>query len=184
MTDENSLGSNIMIVQGNHKKRNAAIVVVISLIVLATFAYLFQAGFIDFGNLSKLAILPTPSAPVVTRVDLESCNLKAEGNPLVYGEIIRIKEGQRDDLVGAFRGNVNQVELTEQGALLEMLSPRADQKYTFSIISEKNLIMNNATQKEMQLSELKPGMTLLMSFNCYKNQNNKFKIVSIIVMGI
>lgn len=184
MTDENSLGPNIMIVQSNHKKRNAAIFVVISLLVLAVLAYAYQAGLIDFGNLSKLATLPSPSTQVVTRVDLESCDLKAEGNPLVYGEIIRIKEGQRDDLVGAFRGNVNQVELTKQGALLELLSPQADQKYTFSITSEKNLIMNNATQKEMQLSELKPGMTLVMSFNCFKNQNNKFKIVRILVMGI
>lgn len=184
MTDSNPLDPKIMIVKENHRKRNVVITLVIILLILAFLAYLYTR-YIEYSSLSKLFAPPDSStSSSQARVDLESCSLKAEGNPLVDGEIVRIKEGGRDDLVGAFRGNVNNVELTDSGALVELLSPRADQKYTFSITAEKNLIINNGTQKEMQLSELKPGMTLLMSFNCYKNQNNKFKIVRILVMGI
>lgn len=184
MTDANSRDPKIIIVQSNHRKRNAIIAVVLIALILVTITYLYTR-YIEYSSLSKLFAPPdSSSSPSLARVNLESCSLKAEGNPLVDGEIVRIKEGGRDDLVGAFRGNVNNVELTDTGALVELLSPKADQKYTFLITGEKNLIINNATQKEMQLSELKPGMTLLMSFNCYKKQNNKFKIVRILVMGI
>lgn len=123
---------------------------------------------------------PTPTPPLVS--NLETCDVKKEGNPLVND--VKTIEGS---IIGSFRGNINAFEynLQDQSASLELISPRGDQKHTFNLIEEEKLVYDAIELKDLALSDLKRGQTVAISFNCFPDQpkDKQFRITRVAITG-
>lgn len=131
----------------------------------------------------KTASSSSPSPTVLReakKVNLETCDLKKEGNPLV-SDVTKLPDGT---IVGNFVGNINKTESFVDGRLsLEVVAPRGDQTYTFTVREEEGLVFDLKEGKDLSLSDLAPGNTITMSFNCFPEKNNQFKITRITVTG-
>lgn len=121
----------------------------------------------------------TPTNQTDTTADLENCQVSKPGNPLV-DNLTKLSDGT---VVGTFRGNINNVSIASKSAKIELVSPKADQIHTFTVKQERGLVFDAVNLKELALTDLKRGQTLVISFNCFpKNSPDKqFKITRIAI---
>lgn len=129
---------------------------------------------------------PQPTQPIVTSANLESCDVKKEGNPLVEDvETLNI-EGQ-EIVVGNFRGNINNVTLSEdkQTAQVEVVAPRGDQTHTFSLREQNGLVYDMTSGEDGTLADLAKGQVVTISFDCAQNAQKvkEFKLTRFTITG-
>lgn len=157
----------------------------IQMLLLGTVLILFVAvaGLVFYLYQSQRKPLRPPVTPLpeVTRDNLESCSVKKEGNPLV-NDVKALPDGT---IVGNFRGNINKVELTDDRKFtsLEVVSPRGDQNHTFRVREEDGLVYDVTSGKNLKLTDLAPGQTVFMSFDCFPQKSGQFKITRISITG-
>lgn len=129
---------------------------------------------------------PTQTAEQPSK-NLETCSITKEGNPLVDGEIRKLKDKNGEIVVSTFRGNINKYnyDATKSSSSLELISPKGDQSYTFVLKEEKGLVYDAIDLKDLTLKDLKIGQTVVLSFNCftYKPENEQFRITRVAVTG-
>lgn len=170
---------NIVIAQSNHKKRNVAIVAIIVILILgmlSALTYLYKYGFIDPTSFPGYSLLYN-YVPAPNLSDLESCDVKKEGNPLVE-DYQKFTANGRRVIIGTYRGNINQINTDP--FRFQLISPKADQVYNFTTLKdEKGLIFDDTTQKELKLADLELGNSIVMSFNCFPGSKSVFKITKI-----
>lgn len=105
------------------------------------------------------------------------CKVIKEGNALVVAVTTIPNE---NTIVGALLGNINQITGSDTDYKIDLLSPTASQRYIFDIKDESGLVRDSNTNKEIKLSDLKRGQTLLVSYNCTPNPiKDQFKITDI-----
>lgn len=120
------------------------------------------------------------ATPEAIKINLETCDVKKEGNPLV-SDVTKLPDGT---IVGNFAGNINKTESFLDGRLsFEVIAPKGDQTYTFTVREEEGLVFDLKEGKDLKLTDLAPGNTVTMSFNCFPEKNNQFKITRITVTG-
>lgn len=137
--------------------------------------------------------LSTPfSTPIPESLNLESCDIKLEENPLVQGKIEKFtspdaKLEQQAVVVGRFYGILHTFDLNtnKTEADIQLISPKGDQVLPFHIKDAPGIIQNTETKQHMSITTLKPGLTILMSFNCFPNMKygERFKITQFAVTG-
>ena len=140
----------------------------------------------------KVQSLPSPTkttqAPSIKTDNLDdqisSCKITKEGNSLV-DDVQTINTGKASVLVGTFRANVNKItpDSTNSSPLIELISPRGDQTHSFRVTEEKGLVYDSINLKDLTLKDLKPGKTVTVSFNCFPDRGNLFKISRISVLS-
>lgn len=129
----------------------------------------------------KLTITPPPKI-VDASQGLESCSVKKEGNPLVE-DVRSLPDGT---IIGVIRGNIDNISFNmgKKSGAISLISISQGQSHTFKRIEDEEGLVYDATlQKEIKLSGLKRGMTVQISFNCFPDQDDLFKITRIAVIG-
>ncbi|MBI4078781.1 MAG: hypothetical protein HY429_00565 [Candidatus Levybacteria bacterium] len=136
-----------------------------------------------YSTRQETATIPTPNVSFqpTSIPSLESCSIKEEGNPLVQ-DVQILKDGT---IFGTFRGNIQTYTLNQSSssATMEVISPRGDQTHTFTIKEEPGLVYDAIAQKDLTLSNLRRGLTVVISFNCFPNKGNLFRLTRIAVTG-
>lgn len=151
--------------------------------------YIWKEG--SLADLQKITrrVVPTSSPapslpPVSSTLSFTGCEIEKQGNPLV--EDVRVLDIEGENVVvGTMRGNINQISFGEdqKSAKIELISPKAEQTYTFTAEEETGLVYDGIELKDLNLLDLKQGMTVVASFNCFSEQDNKFLITRITVTG-
>ncbi|KKQ65530.1 MAG: hypothetical protein US86_C0010G0001 [Candidatus Daviesbacteria bacterium GW2011_GWA2_38_24] len=137
----------------------------------------------NFSLKKPATVTPSPTSRALSLEEqINNCSITKEGNPLV-NDVQVFKTGEKEAMVGTFRANINKVypDSTKLSPSIELVSPRGDQTHTFRVTEEKGLVYDAVNQKDLKLTDLKPGLTVAASFNCFPDQNNLFKITQISV---
>ena len=174
------------------KLRWLVIIIGLSILIIAL------AYGIKYLKTSKKPVVPvqsivqtTPSRiPTPLQGNLESCDVKKEGNPLLETDPKTLNVNGEKVIVGTFKGNVNQINLDKidktatVSASIELVSPTGDQVYTFKVKEEKGLVYDAVNLKDLTLTGLKKGQTVVLSFNCFTRFNNLFRITIVAVTSM
>lgn len=109
----------------------------------------------------------------------EKCTITKEDNPLV-DYLTKLEDGA---VVGTLGGNLQEVNIDGDSAKIVLVSPRAEQMHQFTLKEEKGLVYDSVTNKDAALKDLKAGQNVTMSFNCFPQKNNLFKITRVDIRG-
>lgn len=162
-------------------------------IVLAVFfVILILAFFLTFSNKfnfskqnpQKNLSESSSSASTSNPNSLERCDIKKATNPLLEVEAQVINSNKGEELVGSFKGNIQDISLSADNlsALIEVSSLLGAQRHTFNIKAEGGLSVFNITKKkDLTIVDLKKGQTISLTFSCPKAQKDLFKITKITV---
>ena len=139
-----------------------------------------------------LSTIPPASKPASKPIDLESCDIKAEDNPLVEGKIEKFTDPnapleKQEVLVGRFYGILHTINLKpdKSEADIQLISPKGDQILPFVLKEEKGVIEDSKTLRPVEITKLKSGFTIQMSFNCFPKEKSgqRFNITKFAVTG-
>lgn len=119
-----------------------------------------------------------------TQIDeslLQKCNIKKETNPLI-SDVRTIK----NRVIGTLTGNINKLSYNQvsPSATLELISPKGEQTYGFSVQEEKGLVYDAVNLKDLLLGDLKLGQTIVASFNCSTRDKVPFRITRLSVTSL
>lgn len=125
---------------------------------------------------------PPVTTTNINEENLKKCDIKKDGNPLV-SRVITLKN--ENAIVGTFTGNINKITYNSvnQVASIEIISPKGEQNYIFTVKEESGLVYDAVGLKALKLSDLKRGQTVVASFNCTPKQENSFKITHLAITG-
>lgn len=164
------------------------------IIIIASSAVIIALAFgIKYFKTSKQNTpFPTPSSPPPTSfptpipgsLNLESCDIKKEGNPLLTAAPEKLSLGSSEVIAGTFRGNINKIIVVtvepSQTYALELISPQGDQIHTFILQEEKGLVYDSVNLKDLTLKDITLGQTVVISFNCFL-EDKRFKITRVAI---
>lgn len=162
----------------------ALILVVVAIFLLSYFKILSipQLSFLPQKSYTNQpSSIPQSTLPPKVETNLESCSVTKEGNPLV-SEVKKLPDGT---IIGTFLGNINKVDFSSDKltASIEVISPQGDQTHIFKLKDEKGLIYDGLKLKDLSLSDLAEGQTVIISFNCFPDKDNLFKIAQVKITG-
>ena len=155
-----------------------------ALIVISAFGIKYLRSQKNIKTPTQSLSQTTPSLTPKPVANLESCDFKKEDNPLV-NDLKTLTISNKKVIVGTFRGNINSYALNSDkvSAKIDLISPKGEQSHTFSIKDEKGLVYDAVSQKDLTVADLKPGLTVEISFNCFPENNNIFKLTRINITG-
>ena len=112
---------------------------------------------------------------------LESCSVKKEGNPLITD-----LRTEGNSIIGTYRGIINKITFNnpaKTSASIELVSLKGDQTHLFKVDDENGLVYDYTQGKDASLGNLKKGMSIAMTFNCFPQKDNLFKYSRIVVIS-
>jgi|SRR3989338_1103934 len=139
-------------------------------LVLIPAAILFLGWFL-FQSKQTSIFKPYASLPSKIEDNLESCNVKKIGNPLLLSP-------------GNYKGIIQSINLNSNNNStdIKLTSANGVQTHTFSIKTENGLVVfNPKTKEDLLLTDLKTGQNVTLTANCGQNQDNLFKIITIAI---
>ena len=139
-------------------------------LVLIPLAILFLGWFL-FQSKQTNIFKPEASPPPKAEDNLESCNVKKLGNPLLLSP-------------GSYKGIIQSINLNSNNnsADIKLTSANGVQTHTFTVKAENGLaVFNPNTKKDLLLTDLKAGQNVILTANCGQNQDSLFKITQIAI---
>lgn len=127
-------------------------------------------------NYSTATIPPTQSLyPPQSSADLQSCKARQQGNSLVVSV-----NTVNNVIVGQYKGKITAFTLSNDktSASLTLVSLDGRQQEQFTIPSQASIYTIHPPGPSI-ITHLKNGQTVDMTFNCFTDQNNLFKITQV-----
>lgn len=155
-------------------------ILVVAILAGAAF-YIHKLPFSQYLNPVNNLTHPTGYTTSKELVITSCTDIKLAGNAL-FNRVMPLG----DMVFATMRGNINQFSLSSgltSSASIQLISPKAEQVYNFSVKEENGLVYDGIHLKDLHLSDLKRGQTVEISINCFPKDHNRIRIARITTLS-